>query len=265
MSTFRTNTLTQHKTGVDTRHNQGVKIYTMDQNERAGCLGRILQALGLASKPPAKELKLPYRLRDDFLSPAELNFYRVLQAAVGDWAVICPKIRLGDLFYPKTGDRSQNATWRNKIAQKHVDFVLCHPRTMRPLVGVELDDKSHQRPDRQERDRFVERVFAAAELPLHRVPAQSSYNTHQLTATLRQKVGIQEHDGAQPAPPIGAARPAPATTLPPCPKCGRPMVLRTAKREGPHKGKKFWGCPDFPRCRGVREHLPEGENARSSI
>lgn len=28
--------------------------------------------------------QFPYHLRDDFLSPAELNFYRVLQTAVSD-------------------------------------------------------------------------------------------------------------------------------------------------------------------------------------
>ncbi|OAH98211.1 nuclease-related domain-containing protein [Methylomonas methanica] len=36
-----------------------------------------------------------------------------------------------------------------------------------------------------------------------------------------------------------------------CPKCGRPMVLRTAKN-GENQGNQFWGCSGFPRCRAVR-------------
>ncbi len=36
-----------------------------------------------------------------------------------------------------------------------------------------------------------------------------------------------------------------------CPKCGRPMVLRTAK-SGDNQGKQFWGCCGFPKCRAVR-------------
>lgn len=36
-----------------------------------------------------------------------------------------------------------------------------------------------------------------------------------------------------------------------CPKCGRPMVLRTAK-SGENQGNQFWGCSGFPRCRAVR-------------
>ena len=36
-----------------------------------------------------------------------------------------------------------------------------------------------------------------------------------------------------------------------CPRCGRKMVLRTAKR-GPNAGEQFLGCEGFPRCRYVR-------------
>ena len=33
-----------------------------------------------------------------------------------------------------------------------------------------------------------------------------------------------------------------------CPKCGKPMVLRTAKR-GTNAGNQFWGCSTYPKCR----------------
>ena len=36
-----------------------------------------------------------------------------------------------------------------------------------------------------------------------------------------------------------------------CPTCGGGMVLRTA-RKGRNRGKRFYGCARFPRCRGVR-------------
>ena len=36
-----------------------------------------------------------------------------------------------------------------------------------------------------------------------------------------------------------------------CPRCGRTMVLRTAKR-GPGTGNQFWGCKGFPTCRMVQ-------------
>jgi restriction system protein len=38
---------------------------------------------------------------------------------------------------------------------------------------------------------------------------------------------------------------------PMCPSCNTPMVLREARR-GPHAGEKFWGCTNYPKCRGTR-------------
>ncbi|MDH3208012.1 MAG: NERD domain-containing protein [Gemmatimonadota bacterium] len=37
-----------------------------------------------------------------------------------------------------------------------------------------------------------------------------------------------------------------------CPRCGKTMVLRTARR-GPHPGSQFWGCSGYPRCRATRD------------
>ncbi len=38
---------------------------------------------------------------------------------------------------------------------------------------------------------------------------------------------------------------------PSCPRCGHAMVKRTAKK-GANSGSMFWGCSEFPKCRGVR-------------
>jgi len=253
----------------------------MTTSRKPGCLAAFLQLFGVssgASEPSIAlpEEPLPYRLREDFLSFAELSFYHVLQQAVGDWAVVCPKISLDDLFYAKSGQRAINQAYTNKIDRKHVDFLLCQPRTMRPLLGIELDDSSHQRRARQERDRFVEQVFAAAGLPLYRQPVRSTYNVHELTATLREQVGFNEAGrGAATEPEAVSAQKPKAVetayspqkfesslpfssptvdTTPHCPHCGQLMVLRTVKKEGAHKGSKFWGCKDYPRCRGMKPY-----------
>jgi restriction system protein len=43
-----------------------------------------------------------------------------------------------------------------------------------------------------------------------------------------------------------------AVVQPLCPKCSKPMVLRTAK-QGSNAGSSFWGCVDYPACRGTRQ------------
>lgn len=44
----------------------------------------------------------------------------------------------------------------------------------------------------------------------------------------------------------------PTDQIPSCPRCGKPMVLRTAKK-GKSAGKQFWGCSEYPDCRGMVE------------
>jgi predicted RNA-binding Zn-ribbon protein involved in translation (DUF1610 family) len=235
----------------------------MTSQEKFSLLRGILQTLGLSKEAvddivdritdwlsdkdgerSSAEIKYPYLIRDDFLSPAELNFYRVLRSAVSEWALIYPKVNLGDLFYAKTSDNSEYRTYTNKIDRKHIDFLLCDPATVQPILGIELDDKSHQRQDRQERDEFVKNVFAAARLPLVRIAVKHSYSVTELNSLFQQYVGKKE-----------TVVPIPITvqnssTTPCCPKCGSEMVLRTAK-SGANQGGKFWGCPNYPQCRGI--------------
>jgi restriction system protein len=39
---------------------------------------------------------------------------------------------------------------------------------------------------------------------------------------------------------------------PSCPRCGAKMKMRLAKH-GTHAGERFWGCSNYPNCRGTRE------------
>lgn len=217
-------------------------------------IGRIQEWLLDDQVDKAGAVQYPYHLRDDFLSPAELNFYRVLQTAVSDWAIIFTKVSLGDLFFAQAGDRAKNQAYRNKIDRKHVDFLLCDPQTIRPILGIELDDKSHQQADRQARDHFVNKVFAAAKLPLAHVPVRRGYSPTKLNQYLQQKAGVPslvcEEVNELDAP---TAQPE----APDCPKCGAKMVQRMAK-SGANKGKKFWGCSNYPRCRRI-VNLPQSD------
>lgn len=38
---------------------------------------------------------------------------------------------------------------------------------------------------------------------------------------------------------------------PACPKCGKPMLKRVAKK-GINSGREFWSCSDYPACNGTR-------------
>lgn len=49
-----------------------------------------------------------------------------------------------------------------------------------------------------------------------------------------------------------ADRPDLTDQIPSCPLCGKMMVLRTAK-SGKNTGSQFWGCSNYPDCKGVKK------------
>jgi hypothetical protein len=191
-------------------------------------------------------VEYPYHLVDEFISPAELNFFFNLKSVVGDSVYIFSKVKLSDLFYAKTEDFGKNRSYTNRIDRKHVDFLLCDVKTLKPIMGIELDDKSHQRADRQERDDFVNHVFEAAKLPLMHVSVQRSYSQSELKSKLSAWISGTQSSNEDLEQPLDSS--------PCCPKCGNEMVLRTAKR-GDNQGGKFWGCSKFPECRGILAYM----------
>ncbi len=214
--------------------------------ERPGCLSALLPFLRPKRKPVVDVL--PYRLRDDFLSPAELSFYKVLSSVLGERFTIQSKVRLADIFF--VARPNENIAYWNKISQRHLDFLVCEASTMKPLLGVELDDSSHHRKRRRERDEFVDKVFQTAKMPLLRFPVRRTYNTREIASQIAPFL----KEKTSPSANVQAASRAANLTgngAPLCPKCGIPMVLRTVTR-GKHKGKQFYGCVNYPRCREVK-------------
>lgn len=69
-----------------------------------------------------------------------------------------------------------------------------------------------------------------------------------LVSEARQAMGLQPVTGDRPKQETPATGPV-------CPICGRPMVLRTARR-GSHAGSTFWGCSAYPSCKGKRSGPP---------
>jgi hypothetical protein len=161
----------------------------MTTNNNPGCLSLISSLF-----TPKKQTQLiyPYKVQDNFLSPSELAFYKVLESITRDKLVIQCKVRLADIFY--VSRPNENKGYSNKINQKHVDFLLCHPSTIKPLLGIELDDSSHNQPKRQKRDAFVDNVFKATNLPLLHVKARQSYNPQELLNQIKNAITTKRQE-----------------------------------------------------------------------
>lgn len=94
------------------------------------------------------------------LTKNEYYFYKKLKEITEPLNLqILAKIRLADLIEVNKGLDSQKwGMYFGKIKSKHIDFAIAED--MKIIALIELDDYTHQRADRQERDIFVNDVLA---------------------------------------------------------------------------------------------------------
>ena len=123
-----------------------------------------------------------YHLKESLLTKNEMGFYETLKKVVEDDLIVFSMVRLADIFSIGRGKGYQAAL--NRINPRHIDFILCHKDTLRPVVAIELDDKSHERSDRIKRDEFVNQLFESAGLPLLRYPSKSHYTPNDVGGKL---------------------------------------------------------------------------------
>jgi hypothetical protein len=198
--------------------------------------------------PSGKNITYPYKVNDRFLTLAEHSFYLVAQKVLGDQYCICPQVPLSAIFY--VSDPNANHTPFNRIARKRVDFIVCDAVTMKINFGIELDDSSHRRKERVERDEFVNQVFERANLPLVHIDTKAAYHTGELMSLFEKALGLKMANqtlGQQ----IVSQSQSPTPSQPvekSCPNCGATMVIRTSVA-GPNVGSKFYVCKNYPACK----------------
>ena len=127
-----------------------------------------------------KKQPLKYKKIENLCTSAEYKFYKILHEAVGDRFLIFSKVRAADVLVPvKSKDRSRWRSAFNKVACKHFDFVLCDEE-LQIIAAIELDDASHSKKERIERDRFLEWACKSANLPLVRIKTAKRYDPKKL-------------------------------------------------------------------------------------
>lgn len=128
---------------------------------------------------------LAFVAADRVMSANEAEFYRHLVMAVGGKFLVFPQLPVSLIVQP---DASMPAGARqaamNKIDRKRVDFALVDAATMRVAMAVEVNDASHRRPSRQERDEFVSQSLAQAGVRLVTIRASRTYSADELARSL---------------------------------------------------------------------------------
>ncbi len=214
----------------------------MSKNENRGCLSIFF---GWES-PSEKKITYPYKVSQHFLTPSEHSFFLVARKVLGDQYMICPQVALSAIFFI-TGRYFRVPFQR--ISQKRIDFLVCDAVTMKSLFGIELDDSSHKKAERTERDDFINNVFQAAGLPLLRVPAKNSYNTEDLQNLFRSALHGETNRGeVKPVVTVSLEQTKPEKPSEVCPKCGAMLSIRVST-SGPNQGRRFQVCTKYPECK----------------
>lgn len=132
-----------------------------------------------------EEIQYKYKRRNFFMTRAEHECYDALVETVGQEYYIFAQVHLSTLI----DHTVQGQDWRAALAhinRKSVDFVLCDKVYISPKLAIELDDKSHERLDRQDRDREVERILRGADIPLLRLENRGVFNSKELAQQIRE-------------------------------------------------------------------------------
>ncbi len=116
---------------------------------------------------PKKLDLFPYH-RKNLLTKNEWFFFKKLKEITDRHNLhILSKVRLIDLVdVNEQVPQKEKLSYRARIIQKHVDFVLVNPDTFQVYMIIELDDSSHNAEKRKERDDLVNKVCEAAKIPI---------------------------------------------------------------------------------------------------
>ena len=117
-----------------------------------------------------KTYKNIYNRKKYLLTQQELKFYKLIKNITDKYNLILfSQVTLYEIV------TSKNIKDFNKIKSKTIDFVITDINTQIKLC-IELDDTTHIKENRQERDKFIEELFKELDIKLIRIPVQSYYN-----------------------------------------------------------------------------------------
>lgn len=108
-------------------------------------------------------------------------------SAVGQEYYVFAQVHLPTIVDNKVVGQNWRGAFRH-INEKSVDFVLCDKAYISPKLAIELDDRTHERPERKERDIEVERILKDAGLPLLRLNNNGRFNPSELSQKIKELI-----------------------------------------------------------------------------
>lgn len=135
-----------------------------------------------------------YAKKPSVLSSSEQRFLAALEKIVGDRYRILCQVRVADVVELKIAPYSKGR-WSafNRIQSKSFDFVLCDLQSTEPLLVIELNDSTHDLPNRMKRDETLHQICHSIGLPIIFQPVQFSYDVFELQGRISTAIGASTY------------------------------------------------------------------------
>lgn len=123
-----------------------------------------------------------YSKSEYLLTKTELKFYRIIKQITNKLgcSLFC-QVSLYQIV------NSKNYKDFNKIKSKSIDFVITQ-ENCKILLCIELDDSTHEKKKRIERDNFIDNLFKDLGIKLLRIPVQNYYNIEELENKIKESL-----------------------------------------------------------------------------
>lgn len=132
-------------------------------------IGKIKQAEGSnKNNSQIKKSQYKYYAKPYVMTSRENECFKILNEIFNSKWFVMPQVHLSALLDYRVKGQNWNAAFRH-INGKSVDFVLIGKESYKVICVIELDDSTHSKPDRMERDVEIERMFKEAKIPLARI------------------------------------------------------------------------------------------------
>ncbi len=119
--------------------------------------------LALFSRKGEQDLSNYVRKPYLFDSKAEFELFKILVELYGDTYYIFPQVHYIHLIQPRKDlPYNERFGYRSRIGKKSADFVLCEKNGVTAQLIIELDGPTHDLPDRQKRDEFINEITKVA-------------------------------------------------------------------------------------------------------
>lgn len=128
---------------------------------------------------------IKYLTKQSPMTDTEIKFIKELKKITDiNNLIILPQVQLQSIFYTIN---NKDISSFNKIKSKSIDFAIVDNNYNYKLF-IELDDYTHNRKNRIQRDQFINELFKTYNLKLKRIKVQNNYNLEELENIIKEVV-----------------------------------------------------------------------------